>query len=109
MPTDGNSLIELPDQRELRAPRIGAIVLAAGMSRRMGSIKSLLPFDEKPLIARVVETLLSLDRLQPICVVTGHASDAIETALAEYDLRFVHNSQHLSGGMISSVKAGDQA
>src|SRR5947207_11070970 len=104
MRSDGKSLIQVGDQAN--AARIAAIVLAAGMSRRMGSIKSLLPFDEKPLIARVVETLLSLDRLRPICVVTGHASDAIETALAEYELHFVHNPQHLSGGMISSVKTG---
>jgi len=37
--------------------RIGAIVLAAGSSRRMGRNKSLLPIDGTSMIARVVETV----------------------------------------------------
>src|SRR3954451_21574059 len=40
------------------APRIPAIVPAAGKSRRMGQPKLLLPFGGEPLIGRVVKALL---------------------------------------------------
>jgi CTP:molybdopterin cytidylyltransferase MocA len=38
---------------------VAAVVLAAGMSQRMGRLKPLLPFGDKPMIARVVQTLQS--------------------------------------------------
>ena len=42
----------------------------------------------------------------PVVVVTGHEADATTEALADHDVRFVHNSHYADGEMISSVKAG---
>jgi molybdenum cofactor cytidylyltransferase len=86
--------------------RIAALILAAGSSRRMGSPKALLPLAGKPMIARVVETVCSIREIQPIVVVTGHAADDVVAALKEFDLHYIHNPNHASGEMLSSVKLG---
>jgi molybdenum cofactor cytidylyltransferase len=91
-------------------PSIGAVVLAAGMSRRMGRLKMLLPFGDRPMLARVVESLRSAANIAPIIVVTGHAEQEIWAAIAEYpDVARVHNPQFAAGGMLSSIQAGVQA
>src|SRR5438045_8866556 len=87
-------------------PRVAAVMLAAGMSRRMGTAKALLPFDEEPLIARAIDCIASLERINPIIVVTGHERDRIEIALDRRRVKFVHNSDYAAGGMLSSVKVG---
>jgi molybdenum cofactor cytidylyltransferase len=76
------------------------------MSQRMGRLKPLLPFGDKPMIARVVQTLQSAGDIHPIVVVTGNAAAQIEAALAEYSLHFTHNEHFAAGGMLSSVKTG---
>ena len=88
-----------------RPDGIGAIVLAAGASRRMGQNKSLLPIEGKPMIARTVETLIDAGA-QPIVVVTGHEPDVIKTAIAKLQVEFVFNPNHKTGEMLSSIKTG---
>ncbi|HLJ56581.1 MAG TPA: nucleotidyltransferase family protein [Chthonomonadaceae bacterium] len=84
-----------------------AIILAAGQSRRMGRLKMLLPFGDRPMLARVIESLAVCSAVGPILVVTGHAAEEIRDAVGEYDaVRWVHNPDHAAGGMLSSVKAG---
>ena len=86
---------------------IGAIVLAAGRSRRMGTQKLLLPFGDRPLIARVVDEVLSspVDRT---LVVTGPDGDAIRMALAERPVTSVINPDP-EGEMLGSVRSGLRA
>ena len=87
-----------------------AIVLAAGMSQRMGRLKMLLPFGDRPMLARSVESLLALQEISPILVVTGHAAQEIEDAVREYSgIRIVPNAEYAAGGMLSSVQAGVRA
>lgn len=83
---------------------IGAIVLAAGESRRMGRQKLLLPFAGKPVIAHIVEQVAS-SCVDAIVVVTGHQRGEIESALAAYDVTFAHNANY-SDGMLSSIRRG---
>jgi molybdenum cofactor cytidylyltransferase len=84
-----------------------AILLAAGQSRRMGRLKMLLPFGDRPMLARVIESFIASGTAEPIIVVTGHAAEEIRAAVGEYDgVRWVHNPDHIAGGMLSSVKAG---
>lgn len=85
---------------------VAAVVLAGGMSQRMGRLKPLLPFGDQPMIARVVETLQNAGGIHPIVVVTGNAAAQIETALGEYSVHFAHNENFAAGGMLSSVKTG---
>ena len=60
---------------------IGAIVLAAGASSRMGAPKQLLPIDGVPLLARTVEVLLATP-VWPVVVVLGANADAMRPLLA---------------------------
>src|SRR5581483_1283141 len=59
-----------------KAPRIAALVLAAGQSRRMGRNKLLLPIDGTPMVARTVDALIA-SAATDIVVVTGHQADDV--------------------------------
>lgn len=86
---------------------IGAIVLAAGSSTRMGSQKLLLPYGGIPLIRHVVESV-QRGPIEVTIVVTGYSREGVEGALAGLDVRFVHNADHQTG-MLSSVRSGIRA
>jgi len=86
-------------------PRVGAVVLAAGQSQRMGEANKLLALvDGQPLVARVVDTLL-LTSARPILVVTGHEAEQVRAALRGREVRFCHNPDYASG-MSTSLRAG---
>lgn len=88
----------------LRAPRIAALVLAAGLSSRMGSNKLLQDWRGRPLLRWVVEAALA-SQAEPVLVVTGHEATKIEGALSGLDVKFVHNAQYREG-LSASLKAG---
>ncbi|MDO6432495.1 nucleotidyltransferase family protein [Flavitalea sp. BT771] len=81
-----------------------AIVLAAGSSRRMGKNKLLLPYRGRPLLAYVVENILSA-KVGPVIVVTGHDAEQIEGALKGLHVQLVYNPGY-DKGMTSSIQAG---
>ena len=85
---------------------LGAVILAAGMSTRMGSPKALLDLDGRPLICRILDTLRKRDQIGQVIIVTGHESDRIRKAVTDSGVAFVHNADYQTGGMLSSVKAG---
>ena len=86
---------------------IGAIVLAAGESRRMGAQKMLLPFGSTTVIAHVVDQLLN-SAVDQVLVVVGHAGDSVAEALSGRAVAVVHNADYKSG-MLSSVRCGLRA
>lgn len=86
--------------------RIAAIVLAAGLSQRMGRFKPLLPFGDRPLIAHVLDSVLAGASARPVVVVTGHHAELLEPVLAKYPVRAVRNPAYADGGMLSSIQAG---
>jgi CTP:molybdopterin cytidylyltransferase MocA len=88
------------------SPRIAAVVLAAGLSRRMGTPKALLPLGGKPLLVRVIETIVSAGGIERVVIVTGHAADQISEILRPFPVHPVHNAAYASGGMLSSVQTG---
>ena len=59
---------------------IAGVVLAAGLSRRMGRPKLLLPLDGRPLLRRTVEALAAAG-LADLIVVVPPESDAIRPRL----------------------------
>jgi len=91
----------------LRAPRIAAVILAAGLSSRMGSNKLLAEWRGKPLLRWTLEAALNSDA-KPVIIVTGHESAKIEAALAGLDVQIVRNADYASG-LSSSLKAGIRA
>lgn len=85
--------------------RLSIIVLAAGRSRRMGSVNKLLKdVSGKAMIVQVVETAIAA-RLGDVVVVTGHQAGDVERALSGLPVRIVHN-RHYASGMASSLKVG---
>ncbi|CAD7044985.1 4-diphosphocytidyl-2C-methyl-D-erythritol kinase [Pseudorhizobium endolithicum] len=86
---------------------IGALLLAAGQSRRMGgsgSHKLLSTFEGEPLVRRSAKRLLAAG-LAPVVAVTGHRRGDIEAAFDELALTVVFNPDYESG-MASSLQAG---
>jgi molybdenum cofactor cytidylyltransferase len=81
--------------------RAAAIILAAGLSQRMGARnKLLLTIDGAPMIRRVVaQYRAALDG--PITVVTGHEAEAVEVALAGLDVHCVFNPDYAEGQQTS--------
>ena len=87
---------------------LSAVVLAAGMSRRMeGRDKLLLDVGGEPMIRRTVRNVLAIAPAETI-VVTGHRAAAVEAALAGLAVRHVHNAAH-EQGQPTSVAAGVRA
>jgi molybdenum cofactor cytidylyltransferase len=86
-------------------PQIAAIILAAGMSRRMGHNKLLTPMpDGRTMIDQTVENVLQT-AAHPVIVVTGHDDDKIREALAGTKTRFVHAPSYRDG-MAESLRTG---
>lgn len=96
-PRDGGS-------RAPTAPRVAAIVMAAGKSSRMGQFKLLLPVDGAPMIARTVDALLA-SSVTDVIVVTGREAEGVQAALGERPVRLVHNADY-ADGLSTSLKAG---
>jgi len=77
--------------------KVVALVLAAGSSRRMGKRNKLLePVDETPIISSVVNAVHK-SSISECIVVTGFEAKLIENALANYDVKFVFNSNYAAG------------
>jgi molybdenum cofactor cytidylyltransferase len=87
---------------------ISAIVVAAGLSTRMGQLKQLLPYGEHTVIEQVVSVLLA-SPVDEVLVVTGHERGAVETALAKWPIKTVFNADYAEGEMLSSVQVGLRA
>ena len=74
---------------------VSAVVLAAGLSQRMGRRKLLLDLAGTPLVRWAVEAIAP--HVDEIVVVTGPADTAIRDALSGLDVRFVENSRPEDG------------
>ncbi len=83
---------------------ISAIVLAAGLSSRMGALKQLLPFGDHTVVEQVVSVLLS-SSVDEIVVVLGHRHAEIESVLSKWNVRATFNPRYAEG-MLSSIKHG---
>jgi molybdenum cofactor cytidylyltransferase len=93
---------------EVQRP-IGAVVLAAGASSRMGQPKVLLPWGgHKSIIEHIVEQLVKA-RVDHIVVVTGHMAKEVKEAVEPLGVRVVYNRSYKTGEMLSSLKAGLRA
>ncbi len=83
---------------------ICAVVLAAGLSRRMGVQKLLLPFGGKTVIAHIVDQILASD-VEEVCVVVGHEGERVRRELPDRPVSVVTNPDYKSG-MLSSARCG---
>lgn len=91
-----------------RKPRVAAVVLAAGHSRRMGEANKMLAnWQGKSLIQHSVDNALA-SQANPVYVVSGHDGDRVAAALPGRDVVVVHNPEH-EEGLASSLRAAVRA
>jgi molybdenum cofactor cytidylyltransferase len=94
---------ERPDETP-RLPRIAAIVLAAGLSSRMGSNKLLAQVQGEPMVRHAVRAACA-SAAESVIVVTGNAADEVRHAVAPCAPLFVDNPDY-SNGLSTSLKCG---
>jgi len=90
------------------APKVAAVVLAAGQSRRMGAVNKLLvEVDGQAMVVTAVKQALA-SGFDSVVVVTGHESERVRTALAGLPVAFQHNpdfADGLSTSLVTGVRA----
>lgn len=81
------------------------IVLAAGMSQRMGGEnKLLLPFGDKTMLETTLDHIFA-SGLQEVVVVVGHEAERVRALLKDRRVKVILNPDYQSG-MTSSIQAG---
>jgi molybdenum cofactor cytidylyltransferase len=111
----GGLLMEIgtrPQPREKKRrdteQRIGAIVLGAGKSSRMGGPNKLLAqLDGKALIRHAAEAALGAGLTQSV-LVTGHLAEEVGEAVSDLDVSIAHNPD-FADGMAGSIRTGMNA
>ena len=89
---------------------ISALVLAAGLSSRMGNFKPLLPLRGKTLIENAIDSVLQGGAGTAV-VVTGFRADEVEAVLKRYGSRVccVRNPDYAGSDMLCSIRIGVNA
>lgn len=98
----------MPGSPSAGAPsQLGAVLLAAGGSSRLGRPKQLLDIEGEPLVVRQARMLLALE---PACVVvvTGAGQEQVAAELGDLPIRCEHNPDW-SRGMGTSLAQGIRA
>lgn len=96
-----------PPQTEIKddKPKVAAIVLAAGQSRRMGRLNKLLAeIDGMAMVARTVDAVIS-SSVESVTVVLGHEANRVRTALSGREVSFIENPDYAEG-LSTSLKRG---
>ncbi len=84
--------------------KIEAVIVAAGLSRRVGKWKPALPFGEKTVIESAISPFLAV--CERIIVVGGYKFDQLKSILGRYDrVELVYNP-NFESEMFVSVKVG---
>ena len=85
--------------------QIGALIVAAGMSKRMGEFKPMLSIGSISVAQRVVATL-SQAGVSKIVMVTGYNAIMLERHLSGNGIIFLRNENYETTQMFDSVKIG---
>ena len=87
---------------------VNGLILAAGLSSRMGDFKPLLPFGNKTVIESSIDSML-VAGVKKVVVVLGFCGDRVEEVLRKRygsELIYAWNYQYTSTDMLESVKCG---
>jgi broad specificity phosphatase PhoE/CTP:molybdopterin cytidylyltransferase MocA len=84
--------------------RTGGLILAAGLSSRMGRFKPLLDFEGEPVLSHMVKRMRRAG-IGQIAVVTGHNREQLAPVLASLEVQEVYNPRYREE-MFTSVLAG---
>jgi len=83
---------------------ISAIVLAAGISKRMGKLKQLLAFGKSTILEETLKNLLN-SKVDEVVVVLGFQSEKIAQKIITLPVKQIKNPHYLRG-MSSSIRWG---
>jgi molybdenum cofactor cytidylyltransferase len=83
---------------------VAAVVLAAGMSRRMGTPKQLLRIGGKTILEDTLQNVCG-SNIGEIILVLGHGADDIQKTIATENLKVVVNPDYQQG-MGTSLRSG---
>jgi len=89
----------------MSANKVGAVVLAAGLSQRMGQPKMILPWGKTTVIGQVISTLLAA-QVAEVAVVTGGAHCQVEEVLQNMPVCIAFNAEYNDGQMLTSLRTG---
>lgn len=87
--------------------RVGAVILAAGMSRRMGQAKLVLPYKGSTVIGTVLAALNAAG-VSPLIAVTGGANEEVEAEIMRltFDVLVTRNPEPDQTEMMDSLCLG---
>lgn len=83
----------------------GAIILAAGMSSRMGDFKPVLKIGNLSILERIILTFQDAG-ITEIVVITGNKARVVEELVKDLDVTCLHNHDFATTQMFDSVKIG---
>lgn len=83
----------------------GAIILAAGMSSRMGDFKPVLKIGNLSMLERIILTFQAAG-ITEIVVITGNKARVVEELVKELNVTCLHNHDFATTQMLDSVKIG---
>ena len=85
--------------------KLGGLILAAGLSSRMGDYKPLIDVDGRSMIGRVIDMMRNAGA-RTIVVVTGHRREELEAHLRDEGVEFVFNPDYATTQQLESLKLG---
>ncbi len=104
IPTRPQPREKMPADTISHHPRVTAILLAAGQSRRMGPENKLLQeWHGKPLVKWVADNI-GESYVDHTIVVTGHEAGLVQESLKSNDVEYVHNTDFAEGLSTSLIK-----
>ncbi len=93
------------------ARRITAIILAAGLSKRLRRNKLLLPLGGEAVLRKTAKAVLA-SAVSEVILVTGHEEAKVKEAVSGLNLRITHNPRYAEGqstSMIAGIEAAHEA
>ena len=85
--------------------KIGAVIVAAGMSSRMGQFKPLMKIGDMSMIQHICARFRQAG-VSEIVLVTGFCAEELEAHTADLDVIYIYNENYRTTQMFDSAKLG---
>lgn len=84
---------------------LGSVIVAAGMSSRMGKFKPMMNVGSTSMVRRIILTMKSVG-VDKIVLVTGNNAEELENHVKDLDIVCIRNVYYEKSQMFDSVKIG---